>query len=179
MAKANLAAKDFAGNPRIMAEIEKQIRPNASKRTNIKREIQKSTEEVRSYMFLNALQKYNIAPKWRYVKDSKTNEIVEREILFARKDFDKGWRCDYYFEENGIKLAIEQEGGTQNNGRHTRGNGYEEDMKKYNCYTALGIRLLRFTTKEMSFFPNEIAEIVMLALNDCNYSVKMKQLYKF
>lgn len=45
-----------------------------------------------------------------------------------------------------IRLAVEIEGATWTNGRHTRGKGYEDDCRKYNLATIQGWRVLRFTT---------------------------------
>jgi very-short-patch-repair endonuclease len=181
MGKA-VTAKDFANNPTISAQIKKQSNTSVNrtiKKKSIKSQIQDANEELRKFAFENALQKYGISPQWRYEKKPKSHELEKKEIMFARQAFGRGWRCDYYFEANGIKVAVEQEGATMSNGRHTRGKGYEEDMKKYNAYTALGISLLRFTTTEMSNFPLQIAEIVKKALNKEDYSVNLKKLYKF
>lgn len=54
------------------------------------------------------------------------------------------WRMDFVLPEHCI--GIEVEGGTWSGGRHTRGNGYANDLEKYNAATLLGWRLLRFTT---------------------------------
>jgi len=56
------------------------------------------------------------------------------------------WRTDYAFPD--LKIAIEIEGGAWSNGRHTRGSGFIKDMEKYNNYTLLGWRLLRFQPKD-------------------------------
>lgn len=65
----------------------------------------------------------------------------EAEYRFApgrRFRFDYAWP-DYM-------AAVEIEGGTWSNGRHTRGAGYEADCIKYNIATLKGWRVLRFTS---------------------------------
>lgn len=67
--------------------------------------------------------------------------MPETEIRFApprRWRFDLGWPDRY--------LAAEVEGGIWKGGRHTRGQGYENDCEKYNAATLAGWRVLRFTT---------------------------------
>jgi len=53
------------------------------------------------------------------------------------------WRFDYAYPD--AKVAVELEGGTWVNGRHTRGGGFEKDAEKYNAAVLLGWRVLRFT----------------------------------
>ena len=66
----------------------------------------------------------------------------EREYRFhpTRK-----WRFDFAYPER--MLAIEIEGGTYSGGRHTRGQGFENDCEKYNAATLMGWRVLRYTAK--------------------------------
>lgn len=54
------------------------------------------------------------------------------------------WRFDFAYPD--LKLAIECEGGTWANGRHSRGAGYEGDCRKYNAAILHGWRVLRFTS---------------------------------
>jgi hypothetical protein len=75
-----------------------------------------------------------------------------REVLFA-KEYKRKWQSDFIFERNGIKIAVEIEGGAWVGGRHTRGAGFINDMQKYNCYTMLGYRLLRFTAEQAEKTP--------------------------
>lgn len=46
------------------------------------------------------------------------------------------WRFDFAYPDK--MLAIEVEGGTWNRGRHTRGQGFEDDCEKYNEAVVLG-----------------------------------------
>lgn len=57
---------------------------------------------------------------------------------------DRRFRFDLAIPEK--KIAIEFEGGTFTNGRHTRGKGYSRDAKKYNLAVMHGWKLLRYTT---------------------------------
>lgn len=64
----------------------------------------------------------------------------EREWPFGhgRCRFDLAWP-DY-------NLAVEVEGGTWMQGRHSRGTGYAKDCEKYNAATLMGWRVLRVTS---------------------------------
>jgi hypothetical protein len=53
------------------------------------------------------------------------------------------WRFDFAWPEQ--LIALEIEGGVWVNGRHTRGKGFEEDIRKYNAAACLGWRVLRAT----------------------------------
>ena len=57
------------------------------------------------------------------------------------------WRFDLAFPD--YMLAVEVDGGTFTNGRHTRGAGYAEDCIKYAEAVTLGWRVLRFTTGQV------------------------------
>ena len=52
------------------------------------------------------------------------------------------WRFDIAIPE--IKLAAEWEGGIWIKGRHTRGQGYINDMEKYNAAAMAGWTVLRY-----------------------------------
>lgn len=66
----------------------------------------------------------------------------EREVeLFPGRK----WRFDFWFRDRGI--AVEIEGGTSfGKSRHSRGEGFEADARKYNAAAMAGICVLRFTT---------------------------------
>lgn len=56
------------------------------------------------------------------------------------------WRVDFYFPSPN-RVAIEIEGGTTfGKSRHSRGQGFENDARKYNALARAGILLLRYST---------------------------------
>lgn len=57
------------------------------------------------------------------------------------------WKFDYAWEA--WKVALEVEGGAFTQGRHTRGQGFIDDMEKYNGAVLLGWKLLRFTPEQL------------------------------
>ena len=58
------------------------------------------------------------------------------------------WRIDFAIVD--LKIGIEIEGGVWTNGRHTRGKGFIEDIKKYNAAATLGWVILRFTPQDLN-----------------------------
>jgi hypothetical protein len=62
------------------------------------------------------------------------------EYVFARP---RRWRFDEAWPDR--MLAVEVEGGTWVNGRHSRGSGMRKDCEKYNAAVLLGWRVLRVT----------------------------------
>lgn len=64
-----------------------------------------------------------------------------REFKFCST---RNWRADYTFPS--MRILIEVEGATWSGGRHTRGQGYEDDCEKYNTAQELGFVVLRFTS---------------------------------
>lgn len=56
----------------------------------------------------------------------------------------KDWRLDFAWPPE--MLAVEVQGGTWSQGKHTRGQGYEDDREKINAAQLLGWTVLEFTT---------------------------------
>lgn len=67
-----------------------------------------------------------------------TGRGVRKRLQEARL---KDWRFDFAWPDK--MLAVEVEGGGWINGRHNRGAGFEEDMKKYHHAMRLGWTLYR------------------------------------
>jgi hypothetical protein len=148
----------------IQQQLNNEKNIQSSKTKSLTKVLQDEKEADRSFFFLRACEQEGLFPK--------------QEHLFAKQATKRLWRSDYYFEQGDIRVAVEQEGGTMTNGRHNRGKGYEEDMVKYNFYQSHGITLLRFTTKQMSYFPVQIAKIVKSALLNEDFTSKLLELYK-
>ena len=66
---------------------------------------------------------------------------VKREMRFHAT---RRWRFDFSWPAK--KLAVEIEGGTWVQGRHTRGQGFESDCEKYAEALLLGWRILRVSS---------------------------------
>lgn len=75
---------------------------------------------------------------------TNTYQHFEKEYYFHPK---RRWRFDYAIPE--YKIAIEIEGAIYKQGRHTRGNGFQQDMYKYNNATLLGWKVFRFSYKDL------------------------------
>ena len=62
---------------------------------------------------------------------------------------------------------IEIEGGIWNQGRHNRGYGYAQDVRKYNDYILAGYKLIRFTSDDFiqitktEYFPKEYVKTTL------------------
>lgn len=78
---------------------------------------------------------------------------LEEEFRFNSK---RRWRADLAHLPS--RTLIEIEGGTYSGGRHVRGQGYEDDCKKYNAATMAGWRVIRFTAAMIQ--PNEIKRLI-------------------
>jgi very-short-patch-repair endonuclease len=66
-----------------------------------------------------------------------------REFKFAKG---RKWAFDFAWPD--MKTAVEVEGGTAwGKSRHSRGDGFERDCRKYNAAASLGWRVFRFSTE--------------------------------
>ena len=74
----------------------------------------------------------------------------------------RSWRFDFAWPER--RLAVEVEGGTWSQGRHTRGRGFAADCAKYNAAALLGWRVLRFTGEMVEDWT--AVEMVQVALSE-------------
>lgn len=97
------------------------------------------------------------------MKQSVTEILFEKHLrelgltFFPEYHFHPGrkWRFDYILTNPsgafvvGQGVAIEIEGGTWTNGRHSRGKGYQADLDKYNAATAMGYKVFRFSTQDI------------------------------
>lgn len=79
-----------------------------------------------------------------------------REYKFDSK---RRWRIDFAWPDP-YRLAVEIEGGTWSDGRHTRGTGFIKDIEKYNALTLQGFSLLRFTPDQVE--KGEALEVIEL-----------------
>ena len=70
-----------------------------------------------------------------------------REYLFHSV---RRWRFDFAFPFQSPQVAIEIDGGTWIHGRHTRGKGFEGDLRKMNEAAKLGWTIIRFTPNMIS-----------------------------
>lgn len=73
---------------------------------------------------------------------------LEDELRFCQT---RKWRFD--FASPTAKVAIELEGGTWSNGRHTRPAGFTEDCEKYNWAALNGWRVFRITSDMLKNAP--------------------------
>ena len=76
-----------------------------------------------------------------------------------RFDPSRRWRADFAFPAS--RILVEVEGGTWQQGRHTRGAGYASDCEKYNAATEQGWRVLRYTS-EMVKSGQAVAQIIRM-----------------
>ncbi len=70
--------------------------------------------------------------------------IPDREYVFLQ-----GRKFRFDFAWPGLKIAVEIEGGTRQNGRHQRHEGFTNDTRKYNLATLHGWRVFRFTSEQV------------------------------
>lgn len=78
--------------------------------------------------------------------------LLRGPILIPEFKFDskRKFRFDFYCESNGLKVALELEGGVWSRGRHTRPSGFLKDMEKYNLAASKGILVFRIPSHDIS-----------------------------
>jgi hypothetical protein len=81
--------------------------------------------------------------------------VQEHPVQAGRK-----WRFDFAWPE--LMVALEVEGGTHANGRHSRAGGYESDANKYNAATLAGWSVYRATGDMVR--SGEALSLMMIAL---------------
>lgn len=77
---------------------------------------------------------------WKFYKGP---ELVREHVFYPGRK----WRSD--FAHVASKVLVEIEGGIWNQGRHTRGKGYQDDCEKYNSAALAGWTVVRLAGKEM------------------------------
>ncbi len=95
------------------------------------------------------------------------------EYKFAKEGMGRDWRIDFFFEANGVKVALEIEGGVSRTkkgvktfGRHMRGEGYLGDMEKYNAMMDFDIKLHRVINADLFIDATVVALKRLLGLID-------------
>lgn len=96
---------------------------------------------------------------WRVVAPKAPQP--DREYRFHPE---RRWRFDFAFPAH--RVAVECEGGTWVQGRHTRGLGFRNDCEKYNAATARGWRVYRCTAGMLQDDPGGFVEIVKKSLKE-------------
>ena len=105
------------------------------------------------------------------LSDKKLAKIIEAYGLPAptmeyRFNPPRRWRFDFCWQVNGVKVALEYEGGIWVGGRHIFPLGYQNDCEKYNMATLLGWKVIRVTSNTESI--RKGLEIVKKLLEDKN-----------
>jgi len=91
----------------------------------------------------------------KHILESHFKLPVTEEFKFHPK---RRWRFDYCIESK--MIAIEIEGGVWIKGRHTRPQGFINDMEKYNTATAMGYSVIRIQTLDYSSAVKYIEQIL-------------------
>ena len=96
--------------------------------------------------------------------------LLERAGLFYLPEYRfhpvRLWRFDFALPD--YKTAIEIEGATWTQGRHTRGKGYQNDCEKYNAATLMGWKVLRYPTSYIISNWDKIHADLMQLMRDKN-----------
>lgn len=95
---------------------------------------------------------------WRALAPDTPPPVAEYHFAMPRR-----WAFDFCWPD--AMVAVELEGGTRQNGRHNRAQGYEKDCEKYNEATRRGWRLYRFTSNMLHSDPAACVALVIEALS--------------
>lgn len=108
------------------------------------------------------------APSWDLFTTLVKSELRADCVKEFRFHPTRKWRFDYAIPEH--KIAIEIDGGVWTQGRHTRPQGYINDMEKFNAAAAMGWLVLKFTpdTQCTAATLNIIRETINNRINERN-----------
>jgi hypothetical protein len=99
-------------------------------------------------------ERYNKRMAERKQEDMLFLKQIEAYGIYCQPEYKfhktRGWRIDFFIEYNGVKLAVEVEGGVFTGGRHTTSTGFIGDMEKYNEFVLYGIWLYRVIPSELN-----------------------------
>lgn len=82
---------------------------------------------------------------WTQMRMEMADYLPEREYGFDPAASGRKWRFDFAWPK--WRIAVEVEGGTWSQGRHTRGSSFEADLRKYNAAALAGWLVLRVSTE--------------------------------
>ena len=104
----------------------------------------------------NQINKSNLEAAFDYYWRIFDGPSLKQEYRFDTK---RRWRFDRALPDN--LIAIELDGGTFNQGRHTRGTGYSADCEKLNTAILAGWRVFRLTSDMLQNDPQKhIGQII-------------------
>lgn len=109
--------------------------------------LQKAINKAMSEQYPNAGSDPEESLLWQ-IKHCSNLPAPEREVeLIAGK----GWRYDFYWPrpKDCQEIIVEVHGGTRSQGRHVRGDGFEEDRRKMNAAARLGYMVIEFTSGQV------------------------------
>ena len=92
--------------------------------------------------------------------------LLQESDLFYRTEYrfaaGRQWRFDFCLPD--YRIAIEIEGGTWTDGRHTRGKGYQADCLKYNAAALDGWTVLRYPATYIATHARQVHDDIMRAV---------------
>lgn len=102
-----------------------------------------------------------------------------KELNFAKPDFKRAFRADFYLAK--YNLLIEIEGGEfKDKSRHRTPSGFIRDCEKYNLINLLGYRMLRLTGKQVQTgYGIDLVKAVIAFLESNNKKNGLKFLLPF